>query len=132
TGFVVAVALLGCAAGAILAGTLADRWGRLRVMLLGGVMFFVSSIGSGLAFSVWDLGLWRVVGGLGIGIASVVAPAYIAEVAPRQIPGALASLQQLAITLGIFVALLSDAVLAWSAGSADAPLWFGLDAWRWM
>ncbi|MFE6997637.1 sugar porter family MFS transporter [Microbacterium sp. NPDC057659] len=132
TGFVVAIALLGCAAGAIIAGNLADRWGRLRVMFLGAIMFFVSSLGSGLAFAVWDLALWRVIGGLGIGIASVVAPAYIAEIAPRQIRGGLASLQQLAITFGIFVALLSDALLAWSAGTADSPLWFGLDAWRWM
>ncbi|MFE6736718.1 sugar porter family MFS transporter [Microbacterium sp. NPDC057650] len=132
TGFVVAIALLGCAAGAIIAGNLADRWGRLRVMFLGAIMFFISSLGSGLAFAVWDLALWRVIGGLGIGIASVVAPAYIAEIAPKQIRGGLASLQQLAITFGIFVALLSDALLAWSAGTADSPLWFGLDAWRWM
>jgi len=132
TGFVVAIALLGCAVGAVLAGHLADRWGRLRVMFLGAVMFFASSLGAGLAFAVWDLALWRVIGGLGIGIASVVAPAYIAEIAPKQIRGGLASLQQLAITLGIFVALLSDAVLAWSAGTANSPLWFGLDAWRWM
>jgi len=132
TGFVVAIALLGCAAGAMTAGALADKWGRLRVMFIGAIMFFVSSLGSGLAFSVWDLVLWRVVGGLGIGIASVVAPAYIAEIAPRQIRGGLASLQQLAITLGIFVALLSDALLATSAGGADNVLWFGLDAWRWM
>jgi len=132
TGFVVAVALLGCAVGAVIAGQLADRWGRLRVMLLGAVMFFASSVGAGLCVTVWDLGFWRVVGGLGIGIASVVAPAYISEIAPRQIRGALASLQQLAITFGIFVALLSDAVLAWSAGGADSALWFGMDAWRWM
>ncbi|WP_308493472.1 sugar porter family MFS transporter [Microbacterium terrisoli] len=132
TGFVVAIALLGCAAGAIIAGNLADRWGRLRVMFLGAIMFFVSSLGSGLAFAVWDLALWRVIGGLGIGIASVVAPAYIAEIAPKQIRGGLASLQQLAITFGIFVALLSDAVLEWSAGTANSPLWLGMDAWRWM
>ncbi|TQJ31622.1 sugar porter family MFS transporter [Microbacterium sp. SLBN-146] len=132
TGFVVAVALLGCAVGAILAGNLSDRWGRLRVMMLGGALFLVSSIGAGLTFSVPDLILWRVLGGLGIGIASVVAPAYIAEIAPKQVRGALASLQQLAITLGIFAALLSDAVLAWGAGGASEPLWFGLEAWRWM
>ncbi len=132
TGFVVAIALLGCAAGAILAGHLSDRWGRLRVMFLGAIMFFVSSLGAGLAFSVWDLALWRVIGGLGIGIASVVAPAYIAEIAPRQIRGGLASLQQLAITIGIFTALLSDALLAGAAGGADSVLWFGLEAWRWM
>ncbi len=131
-GFVVAVALLGCALGAILAGVLSDRWGRLRVMLIGGIMFLVSSVGSGLTFSVPDLILWRVIGGIGIGIASVVAPAYIAEVAPRQIRGSLASLQQLAITLGIFAALLSDALLAGVAGGASEQLWWGLEAWRWM
>jgi MFS transporter, SP family, sugar:H+ symporter len=132
TGFIVAIALLGCAVGAVIAGNLADRLGRLRVMFIGAIMFFASSIGAGLCFSVWDLGFWRVIGGLGIGIASVVAPAYISEIAPKQIRGGLASLQQLAITLGIFVALLSDAVLAWSAGSANSVLWLGLDAWRWM
>ncbi|MBA8815773.1 SP family sugar:H+ symporter-like MFS transporter [Microbacterium halimionae] len=132
TGFVVAVALLGCAVGALLAGNLSDRWGRLRVMRLGAIMFLVSSIGSGLTFSVPDLILWRVIGGIGIGIASVVAPAYIAEIAPRQIRGGLASLQQLAITLGIFAALLSDAVMVWGAGGASETLWLGLEAWRWM
>jgi SP family sugar:H+ symporter-like MFS transporter len=132
TGFVVAIALLGCALGAIIAGNLSDRWGRLRVMFLGAIMFFVSSLGAGLCFSVWDLALWRIIGGIGIGIASVVAPAYIAEIAPRQIRGGLASLQQLAITLGIFTALLSDALLQNAAGGADQELWFGLEAWRWM
>ncbi|WP_435527878.1 sugar porter family MFS transporter [Microbacterium aurantiacum] len=132
TGFVVAVALLGCAFGAVLAGILSDRWGRLRVMLIGAVMFFVSALGSGLAFTAIDLTFWRLVGGIGIGIASVVAPAYIAEVAPRQIRGTLGSLQQLAITLGIFAALLSNAVLAGVAGGASDTLWLGLEAWRWM
>ncbi|MEZ3159573.1 sugar porter family MFS transporter [Microbacterium sp. BWT-B31] len=132
TGFVVAIALLGCAVGAMIAGSLADRWGRLRVMFLGAVLFFASSIGAALCVTVWDLGLWRVVGGLGIGIASVIAPAYIAEIAPRQIRGGLASLQQLAITIGIFLALLSDTVLAGSAGGADEVLWWGMEAWRWM
>ncbi|MDE0545825.1 sugar porter family MFS transporter [Microbacterium sp. C7(2022)] len=132
TGLVVAVALLGCAAGAMIAGSLADKWGRLRVMFLGAILFFVNSIGAAYAFSVWDLALWRVVGGLGIGIASVIAPAYIAEVAPRQIRGGLASLQQLAITLGIFAALLSDFWLEAAAGGADNVLWWGLEAWRWM
>ncbi|WP_394555038.1 sugar porter family MFS transporter [Agromyces sp. MMS24-JH15] len=132
TGFVVAIALIGCAIGAWLAGGLADRWGRLRVMLIGGIMFLISSIGSGFAFAAWDLAFWRVVGGLGIGIASVVAPAYISEIAPKRIRGSLASLQQLAITLGIFAALLSDALFAWGANGANEPFWFGLDAWRWM
>lgn len=132
TGIVVAIALLGCAAGAMIAGSLSDRWGRLRVMFLGAIMFFVSSLGAGLTVTVWDLALWRIIGGLGIGIASVVAPAYIAEVAPRQIRGSLASLQQLAITLGIFAALLSDFLLEDLAGGPNEVLWLGLDAWRWM
>ncbi len=133
TGFVVAIALIGCAIGAIVAGALSDRFGRLKVMMVGSALFLISSIGSALTFSVPDLIVWRVLGGLGIGIASVVAPAYIAEVAPRQIRGSLASLQQLAITLGIFAALLSNALLVSAAGgSADNMLWWGLDAWRWM
>ncbi|AWZ24916.1 MFS transporter [Rhodococcus pyridinivorans] len=132
TGFAVAIALLGCAVGAWFAGRLADSWGRKRVMLLGSALFVISSIGSGLAFSVPDLMLWRVLGGLGIGIASVIAPTYISEIAPARYRGALASLQQLAITLGIFAALLSDAVLQNAAGGASNELWWNLEAWRWM
>jgi MFS family permease len=81
---------------------------------------------------VWSLIAWRFIGGLGVGMASVIAPAYIAEVAPSHIRGRLGSLQQLAIVSGIFVALLSDAFLANDAGGASQPLWFGLSAWRWM
>ncbi|MCX2748264.1 sugar porter family MFS transporter [Arthrobacter sp. MI7-26] len=127
TGFAVAVALLGCAAGAYLAGKVADRYGRIPAMKLGAALFLVSSIGTGMAFSIWDLVFWRLVGGLGIGLASVIAPAYISEISPRQVRGRLASLQQLAITTGIFAALLSDAVLATSAGSAHHALWLGID-----
>ncbi|UAK39865.1 sugar porter family MFS transporter [Gordonia bronchialis] len=132
TGFAVAIALLGCALGAWFAGRLADVWGRKRVMLLGSVLFVVSAIGTCFTVTVWDLLLWRVLGGIGIGIASVIAPAYISEIAPARYRGALASMQQLAITLGIFAALLSDALLADAAGTASTELWFGLEAWRWM
>ena len=132
TGFVVAVALLGCAFGAWLGGKLADKFGRTRVMLIGAILFFVSSILSGLATGVWDLILWRVLAGIGIGIASVIAPAYIAEIAPAAMRGRLGSLQQLAITLGIFAALLSDQLLQSAAGGASETLWLGLEAWRWM
>jgi sugar porter (SP) family MFS transporter len=132
TGFAVASALIGCAVGAYLAGRIADRWGRIPAMLVGAVMFFASAVGAGLAFGVWDLILWRLVGGLGIGIASVIAPAYIAEISPRHMRGRLASLQQLAITIGIFAALLSDTLFANAAGTASAEFWFGLEAWRWM
>ncbi|MCU1543008.1 MAG: transporter [Microbacteriaceae bacterium] len=132
TGFAVAVALLGCAAGAYLAGKVADRYGRIPAMKIGALLFLVSAIGTGFAFGVWDLIFWRLVGGLGIGLASVIAPAYISEISPRHVRGRLASLQQLAITTGIFAALLSDALFANSAGGADQALWFGLEAWRWM
>lgn len=132
TGFVVSSALLGCMVGAYGGGRLADRWGRVRVMVLAAALFVVSSVGSGFSVGPWDLVLWRLVGGLGIGVASVIAPAYIAEVAPPRIRGALGSLQQLAIVVGIFVALLSDAWLARTAGGAGEVLWAGAPAWRWM
>jgi MFS transporter, SP family, sugar:H+ symporter len=132
SGFAVAVALLGSAVGAWFAGPFADRYGRVRVMLIAAALFAISSIGSGLAFAVWDLIIWRFLAGVGIGIASVIAPAYIAEIAPAHIRGRLASLQQMAIVLGIFVALLSDALLAGVAGGAANTFWLGLEAWRWM
>ncbi|HEV7166774.1 MAG TPA: sugar porter family MFS transporter [Micrococcaceae bacterium] len=131
-GITVAITLIGCAIGAWFAGQLADIWGRKPVMVLAAALFVISSIGSGYAFAVWDLMLWRTIGGLAIGIASVIAPAYIGEIAPARVRGGLSSLQQLAITLGIFLALLSDAGLARAAGSADNVLWWGMPAWRWM
>lgn len=130
-GFAVSSALIGCAVGAWFAGPLANKYGRVPVMVISAALFLISAIGSGLAFGVIDLIVWRVVGGLGVGAASVIAPAYIAEVSPAKIRGRLGSLQQLAIVTGIFVALLSDAMLANIAGGAAEPLW-GLDAWRWM
>lgn len=132
TGFAVSSALLGCAVGAWFAGSLSNRYGRIPVMVIAAILFFVSAVGSGLAFGVWDLILWRVVGGLGVGAASVIAPAYIAEVAPAKFRGRLGSLQQLAIVLGIFVALLSNALIANTAGGSSETFWFGVAAWRWM
>ncbi len=132
TGFVVSSALLGCVAGAYAAGQLADRIGRIRVMVIASALFTVSAIGSGLAFGPVDLIIWRVVGGLGVGAASVIAPAYIAEISPASIRGRLGSLQQLAIVSGIFVALLSDAFIAAAAGGAAEVSWLGQEAWRWM
>jgi sugar porter (SP) family MFS transporter len=132
TGFTVSSALLGCMLGAYLAGRMADRYGRVRVMQLASAMFTVSAIGSGLAQGPWDMILWRVIGGIGVGAASVIAPAYIAEISPAAIRGRMGSLQQLAIVTGIFIALLSDYALATAAGWSNEVLWFGLDAWRWM
>ncbi len=131
-GFAVASALLGAAVGAIFAGRIADRFGRLMVMRVAAVLFFVSAIGTGFAPSLWLLVVFRIVGGLGVGAASVIAPAYIAEIAPARIRGRLGSLQQLAIVTGIFVSLLIDYILAALAGSSHDVLWLGLEAWRWM
>ncbi|VEG28916.1 sugar porter family MFS transporter [Actinomyces howellii] len=131
-GFAVSSALIGCALGAWFAGPVANRMGRVPVMLIAAVLFVVSALGSGLAFHIIDFIIWRVIGGLGVGAASVIAPAYIAEVSPASVRGRLGSLQQLAIVTGIFVALLSDSWFAGIAGGAAETLWMGLAAWRWM
>ncbi|MFC5570333.1 sugar porter family MFS transporter [Lysobacter yangpyeongensis] len=132
TGVAVSCALLGSALGAWYAGPLADRYGRVQTMRVAAALLAISALGAGMAFGVWDLIVWRVVGGIGVGVASVIAPTYIAEVSPAHVRGRLGSLQQLAIVLGIFAALLSDAWLVGAAGGAAQPLWLGLAAWRWM
>lgn len=131
-GFAVASALLGAAAGALNAGRIADRIGRLKVMKIAAVLFFVSAVGSAFAPEIWSLVFFRIVGGVGVGVASVIAPAYIAETSPARIRGRLGSLQQLAIVLGIFLSLLVDYLLAEMAGGAGEDLALGLEAWRWM
>ncbi len=132
TGVAVACALIGSAIGAWFAGVIADRFGRVRVMAIAAALFTTSSLGAGCAFSVWDFIAWRLIAGMGVGVASVIAPAYIAEIAPAHLRGRLGSLQQLAIVLGIFVALLGDYCFARAAGGASAELWLGGAAWRWM
>jgi MFS transporter, SP family, sugar:H+ symporter len=131
-GLVVSCALIGSALGAWYAGRLADRIGRVRAMLIAATLFALSALGSGLAFGPASLVFWRFIGGAAIGMASVIAPAYIAEVAPARMRGRLGALQQLAIVIGIFMALLSDAFLAGTAGGAGRALWLELKAWRWM
>ncbi len=131
-GFAVASALLGAAAGALSAGRIADRLGRLMVMKTAAILFAISAIGAGLAGNLELLVLFRIIGGLGVGLASVIAPAYIAEIAPARIRGRLGSLQQLAIVTGIFISLAFDALLARAAGGSGEVLWLGLEAWRWM
>lgn len=133
TGFAVSSALLGSALGAFIAGPLADRQGRIKIMAIASVLFTLSAIGSGMAFGIWDFIFWRAWGGIAVGMASVIAPAYIAEVAPAHLRGRLGSLQQMAIVVGIFIALLCDYFIALGAGgSAELPFWFGVPAWRWM
>lgn len=120
------LALLASALGAIYAGKIADRYGRVKAMVAASVLFTISAIGSGLAFGIWDFTFWRALGGVAVGVASVIAPAYIAECSPTNLRGRLGSLQQLAIVVGIFIALLCDYFIAVSAGSAEAPFLFAL------
>lgn len=102
-------------------------------MTIAAIVFLVSTIGSGFPFGMWDFIAWRVLGGMAVGAASVLAPTYIAEVAPAAMRGGLASLQQLAIVTGIFVALLADYLIAEAAGgSAANTSWLGFKAWQWM
>ncbi|GAA4923678.1 sugar porter (SP) family MFS transporter [Stackebrandtia albiflava] len=131
-GFVVSSALLGAMVGAWFAGPLANRLGRVRVMVIAAIIFLISAIGSALAVHPVDLTIWRVLGGLGVGAASVIAPAYIAEIAPAKLRGRLGSLQQLAIVAGIFVALLVDYIIADVSGGASEETPWGGTAWRWM
>jgi SP family sugar:H+ symporter-like MFS transporter len=132
TGVVVSSALLGCAVGAWFAGSLANKIGRPKVMMLAAIVFFVTSLGSALATGPVDLTIWRVIGGFAIGAASVIAPAYIAEISPAHLRGRLGSLQQFAIVLGIFGALIVNYGIQASAGGASGEVPWGGTAWRWM
>lgn len=131
-GFTVSFALLGAMVGAWYAGVCAERLGRVRTMLIAASLLAISALGSGLVFLVWDLIFWRFVGGIGVGMASVIAPAYIAEISPANLRGRLGTLQLLAIVIGIFLAILTSAVIANLTGGANATAWLGLAAWRWM
>ncbi len=129
---VIAAALIGCAIGAATAGRLADRVGRIRVMQIAAALFTVSAVGSALPFALWDLAMWRVLGGVAIGMASVVAPAYIAEVAPPAYRGRLASFQQAAIVIGIAVSQLVNFGILHLADGDQRGVIAGLEAWQWM
>ncbi len=132
TGFNVASMLLGCAAGAFFAGQLADKFGRKRVLIIAAVAFTVSAWGSGIASSSTEFVIYRVLGGLAVGAASILSPAYISEIAPSNIRGRLISLQQLAIVLGLFFAFFSNYSLAKAAGGVSESFWWGFETWQWM
>ena len=132
TGMNVASMLLGCAVGAFFAGTWADTLGRRPVLLAAAVAFIVSAWGSGIARGSLEFVVYRLLGGVAVGAASVLSPAYIAEIAPARFRGRLVALQQLAIVLGLFFAFLSNYALAALAGGAAEVLWGDFSAWRWM
>jgi len=132
TGFNVASMLLGCAVGAFFAGNLADKWGRRPVMIVTALAFIVSAWGSGISSGSMEFVFFRITGGLAVGAASILAPAYISEIAPPSIRGSLATLQQLMIVVGLFMAFVSNYFIAGTAGSASDVFWLGFEAWQWM
>lgn len=132
TGFNVASMLLGCAVGAFTAGRLADVYGRKTLLLVTAVLFIVSAWGSGIAGASMEFVVYRIIGGFAVGAASVMAPAYISEIAPARLRGRLSSIQQVAVITGLFAAFVSNYLLASFAGASTAEFWLGFSAWRWM
>jgi SP family xylose:H+ symportor-like MFS transporter len=120
--FVMSAALWGTVIGALTANWPCERFGRKRVLIFIGVLYLVSATGSAIAVDPYSFSLWRFIGGLGVGVSSIAAPAYIAEIAPAHSRGRLVALYQFQIVFGILVAYLSNYVLATA---------FSLN-WRWM
>jgi SP family arabinose:H+ symporter-like MFS transporter len=111
-GLVVGATSIGCIPGAWIAGKMSDVYGRKKVMLLTALLYVVAALGSGLAGSFWSLVVFRLVGGIAIGLASTVAPIYISEIAPARTRGRLGMLQQLAIVTGILISFISNYLIA--------------------
>jgi MFS transporter, SP family, sugar:H+ symporter len=132
TGFNVASMLLGCAFGAFFAGSLADIYGRRWVLIISAILFLISAWGAGISGSSLEFVLYRVLGGIAVGAASVMSPAYISEVSLARYRGRLSTLQQIAIIAGLFSAFVSNYLLAKYAGSSTEKFWLGYEAWRWM
>lgn len=132
TGFSVASMLLGCAVGAFFAGWLADHFGRRMILIVSAIFFLVSVWGSGISTSSVEFVFYRILGGLAVGAASIICPAYISEVTPARYRGRMTTVQQIAIITGLFSAFLSNYLLANIAGSSIDKLWWDYETWRWM
>ena len=133
-GWVMGSAILGCLGGVMVAGSLADRYGRKPLMVLASLVFIVAAIGTGAVDSLNWFIFYRILGGIGIGIASNLSPMYIAEVSPSDVRGRFVSINQLTIVLGILAAqvvnwLIADPV---HPGEDIASSWNGQMGWRWM
>lgn len=132
-GWVMGSAILGCLLGVTVSGTLADRFGRKILMTIASVIFIISAIGTGMVDNLTMFIFYRLLGGVGIGIASNVAPMYIAEVSPPAIRGKFVSINQLTIVLGILSAQIANWLIADAVVSQDiADTWNGQWGWRWM
>ena len=129
------IALLGCLLGATMAGFLADRYGRKKLLVLSAFSFFASSWATGAATTIPTFIIARLVGGMAIGLAADLSPMYIAEVAPTQIRGKLVTLNQLTIVLGILGAQLVNMLIAEPVpeGATATDIlnsWNGQTGWR--
>lgn len=136
-GWAMSCALLGCLIGALISGRLSDRFGRKPLLIVAAIVFGVSSIGTGMASAFMAFVVWRLMGGLAIGLASNLSPMYIAEVAPAQLRGKLVSLNQLTIVVGILLAQVVNWIIARPVppnASVQEILqsWNGQTGWRWM
>ncbi|WP_267350695.1 sugar porter family MFS transporter [Sphingomonas sp. GM_Shp_2] len=131
-GINVGAILVGSSIGAFTAGRLADLIGRRNTMMLAAVLFLVSAVMAGAAGSSAIFIIARIIGGLGVGAASVTSPVYISEVTPASIRGRLSSVQQVMIISGLTGAFVANFALARWAGGSTAEFWLGFPAWRWM
>jgi sugar porter (SP) family MFS transporter len=137
SGWAMSCALIGCFVGALCSGVLSEALGRKRALLIAAAVFVVSSLGTGSAHVFWAFVSWRMMGGLAIGMASGLSPMYIAEAAPAEIRGKLVCLNELTIVIGLFLAQLTNWLIARpvppGAMLADiAASWNGHMAWRYM
>jgi SP family sugar:H+ symporter-like MFS transporter len=131
-GFTVASLLIGCFIGAFFAGRLADMMGRRNTLILAAALFLVGALVQGSAHSQIIFVIARICGGMAVGAASVLSPAYISEIAPANIRGRLTTVQQIMIITGLTAAFVVNYFLAKNAGVSTARFWGGIEAWRWM
>ena len=127
-GWAAACTLLGCAAGAALAGTLSDRFGRRKTLTVSALLFLVSAIGTALPHTLTQFIVFRIIGGLGVGAASMTSPMYIAEVSPARIRGRMVSVNQFAIVSGIVLVYFVNYFIA----DPVDQTWNVAEGWRWM
>lgn len=130
-------ALIGCIIGAVLSGIVSDKFGRKRPLLLSAFLFTIASLGTGFSMNYTTFIIFRMVGGVGIGLASALSPMYIAEVAPAHLRGRFVSLNQMTIVIGILAAQVINLLIADKVpkGATDAFIqasWNGQIGWRWM
>ena len=130
-GWAMSCALVGCLVGAMLSGVLSEKFGRKPALLASALVFAISSVGTGMAGSFTSFVLWRMSGGLAIGLASSLSPMYIAEISPARMRGRLVTLNELTIVIGILIAQVTNWLIA-SHGSGDLLARNAAVGWRWM